>query len=329
MSVAGSKQKLTSSRAAFVAISFFLLWPGILMADRLPSRFIGVWMLKNDKKVSCNSGDWKGDTLSDVSIHLFQPNRISGFEYGCDLLSVKRSKSEPEAITAEFDCGGEGFVWRETTELRIRNIRWETQMKRITKSGRRIAGDGTPVKGDKGHITTETYQKCGKGGSTRFSASSPIRTDKILWSSHMGNATVISVKGQDSDRAKVIFHRELDDEVETCVREHPREDDKESDIAAACVREVAKVLNRQTTTRRADCSRATLYTEFGNFSMTSHTAEVREYNRQTMLRTDWKDHSTGKLIGNCGGCNTPRLIDTLRVLCPKLYNELSKEGIVY
>ena len=153
----------------------------------------------------------------------------------------------------------------------------------------------------------------------------PSQAQKIMVSSHIGDATIVSLTGVNSDRAAVTFRRELDDEVETCVREG------QAASEAACAKMAKKSLDHRTATRRAYCSRATLYTEFGNYSMVAHELEVSTYDGKTsrMVRTDWKDHGTEKLIGNCGGCNTPQLIDTFRILCPKLYAEIAKDGELY
>ena len=159
-------------------------------------------------------------------------------------------------------------------------------------------------------------------------------TDKIAVSSHIGSATILSLTGVNSDRATVVFRRELDDIVETCVREGwpnasgQGESGSESDIAAACVIMAKKSFDPRVTKRIAYCSRLTFYTEFGNYSIIGHEVEPGSSGRH-LYRTDWKDHETEKLIGNCGTCNTPQLIDTLRVLCPKSYTEIAKEGDLY
>jgi hypothetical protein len=76
--------------------------------------------------------------------------------------------------------------------------------------------------------------------------------------------------------------------------------------------------------RRAVCPRNTLYTEFGNYSLIDY---VREEDQKTgdqtwrPVRTNWKNHRDDKIIGNCGGCNTPQLLDTYHVLCPSWYKD--------
>ncbi len=146
---------------------------------------------------------------------------------------------------------------------------------------------------------------------------------KILFSPHSGDATIVDVRGVNSDRAIVRFRRELDDEIEDCTRESgegasPRQ-------IANCARNGLAALGGRVFTRRAYCSASTLYTEFGNYSMVNHVSEpdaMVEGRVYRSVRTDWKDHVSGEIVGNCNACNTPQLIDTFKVLCPLFYESL-------
>ena len=157
--------------------------------------------------------------------------------------------------------------------------------------------------------------------------SSHAVAEKIMVSSHIGDATIIQKSGIDTDRASLVFRRELDDEIETCVRENPKAASNPSEIAASCARNLSRRIDRTTTTRRAYCSRNTLYTEFGNFSLVNWEKENSA--GRVVVRTDWKDHRTEQLIGNCSGCNTPQLIDTYRILCPRSYDKNSQGFDMY
>lgn len=151
------------------------------------------------------------------------------------------------------------------------------------------------------------------------------RVGKILLGSHIGDATIISVENEGSDKPTVRFKRMIDDITETCARElGSTNDPKASKAVADCVKSNVKSPN-PVLIRRAWCSRSTLYTEFGNFSMIGFEKEPpTQFKGETYytLRTIWKDHKNDQLIGNCGGCNTPQLIDTFRILCPNEYRIL-------
>lgn len=146
---------------------------------------------------------------------------------------------------------------------------------------------------------------------------------KILLGPHIGDATIISITGVNSDRAIVRFRREPDDEAETCEREL-------SEVAstteiAACVKRALQAGRAPISTRRAFCSRSTLYTEFGNYSMVNSEKEkesIIDGKPYRPIRTDWMDHRTGKIVGNCSACNSPQLIDTFKILCPVFYSQL-------
>jgi hypothetical protein len=150
--------------------------------------------------------------------------------------------------------------------------------------------------------------------------------DKILLGPHIGSATIVSISGVNSDRAAVSFRREIDDLVETCARETGnRDDDDYPSKVAECVKAEVRQARSHIYTRRALCSRHTIYTEFGNFSLVKWEKEeefVSQGKRYRPIRTDWKDHKTETIVGNCSACNTPQMIDTFKVLCPTWYDKL-------
>jgi len=146
-------------------------------------------------------------------------------------------------------------------------------------------------------------------------------SEKILLGPHIGDATIISITGVNSDRAVVRFRREPDDEAETCAREHSEAAPTE---IAFCVKKALQAGRASVYTRRAFCSRSTLYTEFGNYSMVNSEKEeesIIDGKPYRPIRTDWMDHRTGKIVGNCSACNTPQLIDTFKILCPVFYSQ--------
>jgi len=146
---------------------------------------------------------------------------------------------------------------------------------------------------------------------------------KILIGSHIGGATILRTEGINSDKAKVWFRRELEDEIETCQRE--KGEDAGPAEVARCAAAGLKHTRGAVQTRRAFCSRSTIYTEFGNFSMINTEKEpevVIGGKRSQPVRTDWKDHRSGKIVGNCGGCNTPQILDTFKILCPTFYDAM-------
>lgn len=142
-----------------------------------------------------------------------------------------------------------------------------------------------------------------------------IVSGKILLGPHSGDATIVAIDGINSDKAVVKFRRELDDEVEDCVREGG--DGADSQAVARCVKEGMAREAGHVYIRRAYCSRLTLYPEFGNYSMVNHereTSSTQDSKPYRPVRTDWKDHRTDEIVGNCSACNTPQLISTLKVL---------------
>jgi len=150
--------------------------------------------------------------------------------------------------------------------------------------------------------------------------------NKILLGGHIGSATIISLSGVNSGEAIVRFQRKLDDMIEDCARSFGTDDNGDFDsgkIADCAAREMQPEASK-IYTRRAVCPRNTLYTEFGNYSLIGWVKEPdQEVGGHTWrpVRTNWKDHRNGQIIDNCGGCNTPQLVDTYRILCPSWYKD--------
>jgi hypothetical protein len=142
------------------------------------------------------------------------------------------------------------------------------------------------------------------------------KTEKILISDHIGDATIVMISGVDTGRAVVTFKREIDDIVEDCARNDYKNEDGDisSDEVVKCTREGLKASGGEALIRRANCLRATLSMEFGNFSLIDYVKE-----EHGLVRTNWKNHKDNKMNENCSGCGTPELLDTYRVLCPSRY----------
>lgn len=178
----------------------------------------------------------------------------------------------------------------------------------------------------------ERIKRFGLGFVTIAAAIVPVCTtstaaEKILLGSHIGSATILSISGVNTDSATVLARRELDDSIEMCARE-ARVDENgsvDSQKIAECSRADLREARGTIYRRRALCSRHTIYTEFGNYSLVHYEKEA-ESNYQGKpyrpIRTDWKDHRTEKIVGNCGGCNTPQILNTFEILCPRVYREL-------
>jgi len=152
------------------------------------------------------------------------------------------------------------------------------------------------------------------------------RRGKILLGSHIGDATIISLSGVDTGNAVVQFQRKLDDLIEDCTRNMGADEDGNVDSVkvADCATQGLKRQGNRISVRRAVCPRNTLYTEFGNYTLIDWVKEPdQETDGHTWrpARTNWKDHRNDQIIGNCGGCNTPQLIDTYRILCPSWYRD--------
>ena len=146
---------------------------------------------------------------------------------------------------------------------------------------------------------------------------------KILLGPHIGNATIVGSSNLGTDKPSVRFERRLDDITETCARELASDDPSSSRRIASCVQGQMKI-RQPVMTRRAWCSRSTIYTEFGNYSLVNAEKEPQSRIDGVIykpIRSDWKDHKTDQVVGNCNGCNTPQLIDTFRILCPAMYQE--------
>ena len=153
-----------------------------------------------------------------------------------------------------------------------------------------------------------------------------LPTGKILLGSHTGTATIVSLSGVDTGQAVVKFQRKLDDLIEDCSRNMAPNDEGtiNSTKVADCATFGLKQEHGKIGTRRALCPRNTLYTEFGNYSLIDWVKEPdQEFDGHVShpVRTNWKDHRNDQIIGNCGGCNTPQLIDTYRILCPSWYRD--------
>jgi hypothetical protein len=152
------------------------------------------------------------------------------------------------------------------------------------------------------------------------------RTDKILLGTHIGSATITSLTGVDTGQAMVRFQRKLDDVVEDCSRNIGANEDGTvpSEKVANCAKASLAEWEKKVLTRRAVCPRSTLYTEFGNYSLIGYVREEDQNmgdHTWRPVRTNWKNHRDDTIIGNCGGCNTPQLLDTYRILCPSWYKD--------
>jgi hypothetical protein len=132
------------------------------------------------------------------------------------------------------------------------------------------------------------------------------RITKMLLGSHIGDATVLSITDLNGDKAVALLRREPEDSFEYCNREFYGN----QSAVSKCLQSEKRDWGSKVVTRRAFCSRSTIYTEFGNYSM------VNIANEGSLSRTDWKDHKTDRIVGNCSACNTPQLIDTFEKLCP-------------
>lgn len=148
---------------------------------------------------------------------------------------------------------------------------------------------------------------------------------KILLGPHIGDATIVSLSGRDSDSATVEFRRELDDLIEDCARNLGFKEN--NDVDARKISDCATTGTRQERgklyKRRAKCSISTVYTEFGNYTMVNTEKEAEstiDGKPYRPVRTDWKSHRTEQIVGNCSACNTPQLLDSFKVLCPMAYS---------
>ncbi|CCD85726.1 exported protein of unknown function [Bradyrhizobium sp. ORS 285] len=165
-------------------------------------------------------------------------------------------------------------------------------------------------------LAQPTARSEGRSEGPRSAASAPA---KILLSSHRGDATILTLSDPDSDKAEVTFRIELDDAIERCLREPPPDDINPAEVAR-CAKQVMDLNDGKPSKRRAMCSKNTVYTEFGNYSLvgTGEPQSNGEGNKKS-IRTDWKDHRNEKIVGNCSACRTPEIINTFEVLCPATY----------
>lgn len=145
-----------------------------------------------------------------------------------------------------------------------------------------------------------------------LSNSASAEPDKILVSSHYGDATILALTGPNSDKAAVVFQRQPDDEVETCAREH---EGSPSTEIAACVKKALQGGNAPIRTRRAFCSRSTVYMEFGGYSLVGH-ARLPDvtYGDKTYESYDiqWMCHRTGQVIPNDSADGEPEIMATFK-----------------
>jgi hypothetical protein len=141
---------------------------------------------------------------------------------------------------------------------------------------------------------------------------------KILLSSHRGDATILTLSDIDSDTAAVTFRIELDDAIESCLREPPPEDIKPTEVAR-CAKQVLDLNAGKQIKRRAMCSKNTVYTEFGNFSLVGTGEPESSGEGRKMIRTDWKDHRNEQIVGNSTASRTDALLKTFEILCPSAY----------
>jgi uncharacterized protein len=165
-------------------------------------------------------------------------------------------------------------------------------------------------------------QRIEKLSASQTEASKP---SKILFGPHAGDATIISLTGADTDNAVALFRRELDDLIEDCARNLGFKEDGDVDArkVSDCAKENIRQENGRVYKRRALCSKSTIYTEFGNYSMVNTEKEsesVVDGRPYRPIRTDWKNHRNEEIVGNCSGCNTPQMLDTFKVLCPLSYS---------
>lgn len=157
--------------------------------------------------------------------------------------------------------------------------------------------------------------------------STEVAPTKILLGPHTGDATILTLSGVNTDRAIATFRRELDDFIEYCNRNFPPDDNGVVDAKriAKCLKELTTEESGRIYKRRAYCSRLTVYTEFGNYSLVGQQKEEEQRRENGKMyrpiQTDWKDHRTGKVVGNCSACGSQVLLDILKVLCPAEYKK--------
>ena len=141
---------------------------------------------------------------------------------------------------------------------------------------------------------------------------------KILVSSHRGDATILTLSDLDSDTAAVTFRIELDDAIESCLRDPPPDDIKPAEVAR-CAKQVMDLNAGKQIKRRAMCSKNTVYTEFGNFSLVGAGEPESSGEGNKMIRTNWKDHRNEQIVDNSTAARTDAMLSTFAVLCPAAY----------
>ncbi|GLH75953.1 hypothetical protein SSBR45G_08610 [Bradyrhizobium sp. SSBR45G] len=141
---------------------------------------------------------------------------------------------------------------------------------------------------------------------------------KILLSAHRGDATILTLSDLDSDTAAVTFRIELDDAIESCLREPPPDDIKPAEVAR-CAKQVMDLNAGKQIKRRAMCSKNTVYTEFGNFSLVGTGEPESSGEGKKMIRTNWKDHRNEQIVDNSTAARTDAMLSTFAVLCPAAY----------
>jgi hypothetical protein len=159
-----------------------------------------------------------------------------------------------------------------------------------------------------------------------IAAAAPASAEKINVGEHLGDATIVSIAAVDSDRAWVSFRRELDDSMEYCARNLAlgEEGGADQNKVNQCAKDEQNSENGKTYERSAICSKKTVETEFGDFSLVKWEKEepiTYDGKKHRPIRTDWKNKN-GEIVGNCSACNTSQIIDTFRVLCPASYRKL-------
>ncbi|WP_316229748.1 hypothetical protein [Bradyrhizobium sp. SZCCHNR1051] len=158
-------------------------------------------------------------------------------------------------------------------------------------------------------------QPSAKSDSPRVAATAPA---KILLSAHRGDATILTISHQDSDTAAVTFRIELDDAIESCLREPPPDDIKPAEVAR-CAKQVMDLNAGKQTKRRAMCSKNTVYTEFGNYSLVGTGEPQSSGEGKKMIRTNWKDHRNEQIVDNSTAARTDAMLSTFQILCPSAY----------
>ena len=115
----------------------------------------------------------------------------------------------------------------------------------------------------------------------------------------------------------MTFRIELDDAIESCLREPPPDDIKPAEVAR-CAKQVMALNAGKQLKRRAMCSKNTVYMEFGNYSLVG-TGEPESSEGKKIIRTDWKDHRTEQIVGSSTFSRMDAMLKAFEVLCPAAY----------